>query len=178
MKTKMKIRRNEGVETETIRGLIIGFIIALLIFTLASLGESAEGDGMGIILNVKARTIQLPGNNVSRVPLSMARVRSDELKAVNTQYGAAMIERLYKMPDVEKGGGALASKAAEKNIDLAAVFTKEKRKEMEALGKDVEQVKDTYLLTFAPGVLLDNALADYQALDVVTEAMKVNVKGN
>ncbi len=135
-------------------GLIIGAGICY------AQGETAHKE---IMIEVESRTIALPENEVSVVPLSAVRVRSTDLRNLNSQYNAEKIEKVYAL--------ATIGNTAEVN----QVFTNKTRKEEIALGNDVVQVKDIFIIQFELDVSIDMAalLNTYLALPEVLYAKEI-----
>jgi len=155
--------------------LVLASTLFLFIFSAAGIAEENEEI---IVLKVRPKIIALPGNEVARVPISAARVRSDELRALNERYNVIRIERLYEYKNedeenVEKGESLVSAGAFPATIDLSRVFTREIRKEMQKGDIEVEQVKDTFLLQFAGDVNMTEVVTDYLALEVVVDALAV-----
>ena len=158
-------------------------LIGLFLFCLAPGLDAEEKIQKEMVIKVKPRIIALPGNQVAKVPISAARVRSTELRELNEKYNAISIERLFKIGEkIEKekpltikgikGAAPREEEPAEETVDLSRILTKEKRKELLAKKEDVVEINDTFLIQFDVDTRIDmNRVAfEYKSLDVVTFA--------
>lgn len=138
-----------------------------------------------IVIKVKANIIALPEGEAAKIPVSAARVRSTELRQLNAKYNAVYIEKLFEVKKEEtpsSGSGIKGLKSFEKEqqkdtVDVAALFTQEVKKELKAQGKDVVEVKDTYIIGFEfeseKKANLQELLSAYRAVDVVSFAQDI-----
>ncbi|MCP4651002.1 MAG: hypothetical protein GY853_13120 [PVC group bacterium] len=107
-----------------------------------------------MVIHVDSKIIALPGNKATKVPISLARVRSTELRDLNGQYGAKSIEKIFKVKNnqseiiEQEYKSSYKKEKLEGVVDLATVFTRDIKKEMEEKGHDVVQVKDVFLIVF------------------------------
>ena len=84
---------------------IIYAAIGVLLLTLVLGGEIALGQEPLITqveIKVSPGFIAMPGNQVPKVPIGNARVRSTELRALNEKYHATEIEKVF---EIKKVGG-------------------------------------------------------------------------
>jgi len=133
-----------------------------------------------IVIKVQANIIALPEGEAAKIPVSAARVRSTELRQLNEKYNAVYIEKLFevkKQGTPESGSGIKGLKSLEKEqtketVDLTTLFTQEIKKELKAQGKEVNELKDTYLIGFEfeseKKANLQELLGAYRALKVVS----------
>ncbi len=156
-------------------------VIGAAVCCLGRMAVSQEVSGEAMLIEVRNDIIELPGNQVSRVPLSGARFRSDKLRELNARYGAYTIERLYAAKiDLAPDPGMSSREAMVRmgGVPVGKILTKEARKKAEEAGKGVERLMNVYLIRFAPGAGLMKALEEYKALDVVTDARTIRVSGD
>jgi hypothetical protein len=154
--------------------VIIGLAIAFL-FSFADKAMCQKQRAEKIIIKVKNNTIDLPGGDVAKVPLSSARVRSTPLRDLNRKHNAVSLEKLFELEDKRRNsmikGLRSIGDVNEEAVDLSSVFTKKIKKQMEAEGKKTVEVKNVYLLHFAfePDEVpdMDELLSEYQEVDVV-----------
>ena len=71
-------------------------ILGVVVFFSTQTAHAQEEIEKEILIKVEANIIELPGNQVSRVPVKYARVRNTELRELNKTYNAAEIERVYE----------------------------------------------------------------------------------
>jgi hypothetical protein len=177
------IKKSVGKEKEIVRGVFIGLIIALLVLTFASWGQSQSADRGGIVIKVKPRIIVLPEGRIAKVSISSARFRSDGLKELNKKHGAVSVEKLFKVEDKKSelpstGGGFVSKERAPgaNEINLGGILTKEGRADMEKEEKTVARVADTYLLEFAEPGDMRSIVKEYGAVKEVLDVMAVKGK--
>ena len=123
----------------------------------------------------------MPKGEVSRVPISAARVRSTEIRDLNKQYHAVSIEKLYKLDEQAESDGLVIKgmkgqvQAEEGLINLAQVFTREVKKERQAAGEVTRELINTFLIKFESDkrINIKKLVSDYQALEVVVHAEEV-----
>jgi len=71
-------------------------IIGVVVLFCAQTVHAQEEIEKEIFIKVKPNIIELPGNQVSRVPVKYARVRNTELRELNKTYNATEIEKVYE----------------------------------------------------------------------------------
>ena len=111
-------------------------IITMYILSVISVA-TVEADDLvekRILISVKPNTIALPGNQVTKVPISAARVRSTELRQLNKQYDVKKIEKLFKLEGTPG--------------NINDLFTNKERKKQIESGATVVEAQDSYLLYF------------------------------
>ncbi len=175
-------------------------LLAGLVFSLIGTISAQETMNKEILIKVKSGIVKMPGNKVSKVPISVARICSTDLRNLNKKYKAVTIERLYEIAGeaqvpirVEDSGEPLSiksfkgsegeSKKSEsvqvvENVSMENIFTKEIMKDMQAQGKEVAVVKDTFLFQFeiSAALNMDLIAAEYFGLAVVTYAEEITRK--
>lgn len=136
MRPKSKVEK-------TISFLII--VMLIMFFKSAEIAFAQEKTEKAVVLKVQPKTVAMPGNKVSKVPLRYARIRSTELRELIKQYdldGTATIEKVYEWKQIGNNPAELV------------------------------EVEDTYILRFSADVDVDTeALIDAQKeLPVVVNA--------
>ena len=134
-----------------------------------------------IAIKVKHNIIALPAGEVSRVPISAARVRSTNLRELNKKYNAVNIEKLFELRKKDKKLGLKGFKGVEPveenaaPIDLTKLFTKKLKKKFIKEGKGVEQAQDIFLiqLELDKDMSINSVVSDYMGLDTVVDAKEV-----
>lgn len=180
--------KGEKMRREGLMIFILLFMSLVFEFQMPGVVQAREGKEIKeILIKVQPRIIALPENEeITKVPLSAARIRSTELRELNKKYNAVMIERLYKLKDkiknkdIEVGGVFRSEENVEPPVvDMSKIFTKKRKEELEknnkeltAQGKEVASVNDTFLIQFdaSTNVDMNKVAAEYKALDVVTFA--------
>ncbi|MCK9595461.1 MAG: hypothetical protein PHH68_08190 [Candidatus Omnitrophica bacterium] len=171
-------------------------VIACAIFlfgtsVISFAAESSEKTASGlfrkeILVKLDPGVIAMPMGEVARIPISGVRVRSSDLRALNTKYNAVSIEKIYEVK--EKGAldeplklkgmktgdpGAASNVKKAANPDLAKIFPREDTKVV-VLAPDKEFVESSeiFFMQFElnPGVVIEDMLAEYRAVPVVLYA--------
>ena len=153
--------------------------LGLIVLFLLSVSQAGfAGIAKQVIIEVKPDLIVLPPNQVAKVALHIARVRSTPLRELNAKYNAVSIEKLFTRESIYRAqeSGILISQARGNvkavggwDRDLGDIVTKEAKKDLESKGKPMVQADDIFLLTFdlEDEALLDELLRDYRSLEVV-----------
>ena len=165
--------------------LILGIFVSLL--CLYPLISARAGTIAEIVIKVDKGIIKLPGNvEIIKVPVSVARIRSTELRQLNKKYNALVIERLFEVK--ENTGAAeitgksqdvlvsLEENSARETVDLSKIYTQKKRKKMQVNEKNLLMAsKDIFLIQFKTDVSVDMSrlVKEYKALSVVISAQHV-----
>ncbi|RKY39847.1 MAG: hypothetical protein DRP85_09525 [Candidatus Makaraimicrobium thalassicum] len=144
-------------------------------------GYAQEKVKKEIVIKVKHNIIALPAGEVSRVPISAARVRSTNLRELNKKYNAVNIEKLFELRKKDKKLGLKGFKGVEPveenaaPIDLTKLFTKKLKKKFIKEGKGVEQAQDIFLiqLELDKDMSINSVVSDYMGLDTVVDAKEV-----
>jgi len=134
--------------------LIIGLIIACF----SSNAIASDKILKEIVLQVNPNIITLPDNEVSKVPIAVARIRSTNLRTLNQDYNAVSIEKLFKLGEKSKlaeleikGLKKVDKKAKEILTDIAdvnTVFTKDIKKTQEEKGENVVELNNAFIIQF------------------------------
>lgn len=166
----------KGQKTQTVKMVVCLWFIVLFLFSLNQPGFT--GITKQVIIEVKPSIIALPPNQVVKVPIHVARVRSTPLRELNTKYNAVSIEKLFTRESIARAreSGILVSKArgnvravGSGDRDLSNIVTNKVKKELETKGKEMVQAEDIFLLTFdlEDEDLIKQLLKDYKSLAVV-----------
>ncbi len=75
---------------------LLVLIIGAVAFFRAQTAHAQEEIEKEILIMVEPNIVELPGNQVSRVPVKYARVRNTELRELNKTYNATEIEKVYE----------------------------------------------------------------------------------
>jgi len=134
-----------------------------------------------IAIKVKHNIIALPAGEVSKVPISAARVRSTELRELNKKYNVVSIEKLFKLKEKSEKLSLKGFKGVEplqedaSPIDLSKLFTRRLKKKFIKENKEVKQAADTYLmqLELDSQISINSVVGDYSSLDVVIDVKEV-----
>jgi len=137
-----------------------------------------------MVLQVAPGTIALPEGEAARVPVSAARIRSTDMRDLNTKYTVVAMEKLYQLADdaapLPGSGSTAVLSAGEKKpeapaLDLSKVLRSEMRKKAIEDGREVVELPDTYLVEFEvePNVEMKDVVVAYWVLPVVTFAQEV-----
>jgi hypothetical protein len=176
----MKVTRSQGHKSQ-VRKINIAFVV----FVLVGLCGMLAGDCIAqekvkkeIVIKVSSGIIDLGVGEAAKIPVSAARVRSTELRQLNKDYNVVAIEKLYKLKTVQKEGSVIKGLKSMEPVDepaeveLDKIFTKEIKKEMQAAGQEVKELKNTYLFhcEFEEEPDMNEVLINYRALDVVRYA--------
>ena len=159
-------------------GLSAGMLVCS---TFMQEGYAQEKVKKEIAIKVKHNIIALPAGDVARVPVSVARVRSTDLRELNKKYNAVSIEKLFEIKSKSRALGLKGFKGVEPveenaaPIDLTKLFTKKLKKKFIKEGKGVEQAQDVFLIQFEldKDTSINSLVNDYMGLDVVIDTKEV-----
>jgi len=164
------------------------FVITAFLLSFTQEAKAQEKIKKEIILQVKSRIIALPGNEAAKVPISAARIRSDELRELNKEYNAVSIEKIYALKEYLdvlerekkkvslKGIKTEQEEAKDKEkVNVQQVFTRKIKEQMIEAGKEVRQVTDSFIILFErdTSINMSRLLSDYRAVDTVIYADEI-----
>ena len=154
-------------------GLAAVLVLGLAGEAIAQKGVKAKV-GEEILIKVKSGIIALPQGEAASIPISAVRIRSTELRELNSEYNAITIEKLFKikLKQETRDFGTLTSYeqiGEAEAVDISRLFTKETKKGLTAEGKQAVEVEDTYLIQFEleEGVNISQLVSNYEALECV-----------
>jgi hypothetical protein len=162
------------------RSVWVAVLFALLSFFIASYGQQTFAQSVElkeILIQVQPRMIEMPGNKATIAPLSATRVRSDDIKALNNQYNAVKVEKLFKLkekevsPSLEIKGLKTTAEDERQNvteqINVAHVFTSDLKQGFIEKGEQVIELGNVFLIQFETDISVGQIVNSYQALDEV-----------
>ncbi len=166
----MSMQRSKRITLQAIYFIVV--IMSICLFYFFHNAFAQDKYVKEIVIKVEHNIIALPGNQVVKVPLSAARVRSTELRELNKKYNALSIEKLFRLKEDAR---VIKKDDNKEEVDLGRLFTKKIKKEMESKDKQVIEAEDIFLIQFESEkeINISQLIDDYKQLPVVKYADEV-----
>ncbi len=183
----VKLRRQEmNIKFRNLNNISLFILIISLVFACCSSNAIAADKILKeIVLQVNPNIITLPDNEVSKVPIGAARIRSTDLRTLNQDYNAVSIEKLFKLGEKSKlanleikGLKKVDKKTKEiltDIVDINNVFTKDIKKTQEEKGENVVELNNAFIIQFEfdEETNMNGIVNAYKALPVVMNAQYI-----